>query len=229
MATGIVAHTAKHRGQPAWFVAVDLAQPRVRLLTNAFKMEGRDYASVNVANRARTSGAQAAINGDFFANKRGTHPLYRPSGYAKSNGVVWPLTDVPRFEPSILWTGQHVQVLPGRKPIPEWAQHVVSARPLVLADGKAMTEFDDPTKAGRSRRTGVGLSEDGRMLVFVASVSASATEIGQLLKSAGAYTGFTMDAGGSAQLYLKGHGYAQPSSDGPAGRRVANVLMVRFK
>jgi uncharacterized protein YigE (DUF2233 family) len=190
-------------------------------------MNGSNYASVRVADTARARAAQAAINGDFFSN---VVPRYKPSGYTQTSGVVWPGTDNPRFEPSVIWAGQHVMILPKRERVPKWASHVVSARPMTLQGGKVVTDFGgDASHAGRSRRTGVGLSKSGRVLFFVASPSATASEIGQLLKSVGAHDGFTMDGGGSAQLYLKGHGYAQPSSDGPAGRAVTNLLMVRYK
>ncbi len=91
-----------------------------------------------------------------------------------------------------------------------------------------VTSYREPEKAARSRRTGMGISKSGRVLYLVAAASATAAELGALLKRVGAFEAMTMDAGGSAQMYSSGH-VVQGSSDGPGGRRVTNVMMVRFK
>jgi exopolysaccharide biosynthesis protein len=103
----------------------------------------------------------------------------------------------------------------------------VSARPTVLKDGHVATSFPEPDKAGAHRRTGVGVSKSGRVLYLVASEGAmTAKDLGRLLKKVGADDGMAMDAGGSAQMWMKGRGYVQRSSDPGGTRRVANAILI---
>lgn len=80
-----------------------------------------------------------------------------------------------------------------------------------------------------------GTSEDGRTLYLVAVQGKSgvngltATELGQFLRSLGADDAMAMDSGGSAQLYVKGRGMVQKSTDPGGSRGVANVVMVQSR
>mgnify|MGYP001380935546 CR=1 FL=1 len=221
---GIATRDFTFKGLKVNAVAIDLADPRVRLQTNSQSERGR-----TVDGQAKAHHAEIAINGDFFSLS-----TFAPSGLAETNGQRWSGTS-SGFEPSIAFTGRHAELLPtGHHGEPGWADNVVSARPAMLVDGKVLANPPGGMNE-RTARTGVGLSKSGRVLYLVAVEGRSgvkgltATELGQLLKSLGADDGMAMDGGGSAQMYQRGRGLVKPSTD-PGGRRgVANVLMVQSR
>ena len=186
---------------------------------------GGRFAPRRLHDSARSNAAQYAINGDFFTRNP---PTFKPSGYAKSFGQEWPGTDTKHWEPAFAWSGHHVVFLPSGHTPPSWVDNVISARPRVLEAGAVVTHYAEPEKAARSRRTGAGISQDGRVFYLVAAASATAAEIGALLRRFGAADGITMDGGGSAQMISDG-AVVQASSDAGGVRAVTNVLMVRFK
>ena len=98
---------------------------------------------------------------------------------------------------------------------------------MLLNDGALITNYPEPDKAADSRRTGLGLSKDGRVLFLVAAEGGmSAKDLARLLRQQGAHDGFALDAGGSAQMYQRGRGLVQRSSDAGGRRAVANALMI---
>lgn len=78
-------------------------------------------------------------------------------------------------------------------------------------------------------RTGVGYSQDKKMLISCvvdgrgASAGVTTKQLAQLMQSAGAYTAFNMDGGGSSCMYVKEFGPMNVPSDGTE-RSVANGL-----
>ena len=78
-------------------------------------------------------------------------------------------------------------------------------------------------------RTGVGYSQDKKSVIFCVvdgrGVSAGVTtkQLAQLMQSAGAYTAFNMDGGGSSCMYVKEFGPMNTPSDGTE-RAVANGI-----
>lgn len=221
---GIATKDFTFKGLKVNAVAVDLADPRVRLQTNSQETRGRA-----VDTQAKAHRAEVAINGDFFS-----FGSFAPSGLAETKGQRWSGTSTG-FEPSIAFTGRHAELLDhGHHGEPGWADNVVSARPQMLKDGQVLTTPPGGMNE-RTARTGLGLSKSGRVLYLVAVEGRSgvkgltATELGQLLKKLGADDGMAMDGGGSAQMYQRGRGLVKPSTD-PGGRRgVANVLMVQSR
>jgi exopolysaccharide biosynthesis protein len=163
------------------------------------------------------------VNGDFFS-----YGSYKPSGLAMSDGKRWPGTQPGGWHGTLFMNGRHVQVARRGDHVPKWAEDAISGRPAVLAGGRVITDYSaEPDKARPSRRTGVGLSRDGRGMYIVAVESPiSAKDLGRLMKRYGAHDGMSFDSGGSAQLYVRGRGLVQQSSD-PGGRRaVANSLLI---
>ena len=216
---GIATRDLSVGGHRAHVVAIDLADPRVKLQTNSEASRGQTVESF-----ARSSKAEVAINGDFFSF--GTH---KPSGLAITNGKQWAGTQ-RGFEGNIAFNGQHAEVMKPNAKNPLWSENVVSGRPTVLTDGKLV--LSDPNKNERAARTGLGLSKNGRVLYLVAVEGRSgsgltATELGKFMRSLGADDGLALDAGGSAQLFVKGRGMVQRSTDPGGARAIANVLMVQ--
>jgi exopolysaccharide biosynthesis protein len=201
-------------------VAIDLADPRVRLQTNSEASRGQSVSSF-----AQGAKAEVAINGDFFS-----FGSFRPSGLAMTDGKKWDGTS-SGFEGHLAFNGHHAELVMPNHKSPEWATNAVSSRPTVLSNGKLV--LSDPAKNERSARTGMGLSKSGRVAYLVAVEGKSgvsgltATGLGKLLKSLGADDAQALDGGGSAQLYVKGRGMVQKSTDPGGARAVANVLMVQ--
>lgn len=80
-------------------------------------------------------------------------------------------------------------------------------------------------------RTAFGYSKDKQSLIFCVvdgrsvSVGVTTKELAQLMKSAGAYTAFNLDGGGSSGMYIKDFGIVNRASDG-SERSVGNSLFV---
>ncbi|MDP2344598.1 MAG: phosphodiester glycosidase family protein [Deltaproteobacteria bacterium] len=203
-------------GKRVHFVAVDLANPKVKVSTTSEGERGKSVDSF-----AKKHHAELGINGDFFS-----YGSYKPSGMNMKNGREWG-TAGATWESGLVWKGQHAQIQRSSSDPADWASNVVSARPMVLNDGRPVTHFPEPDKAAPNRRTGLGLSKDGRMLFLVAAEGGmSGNDLGRFLRQHGAHEGFALDSGGSAQLYQRGRGLVQRSSD-PGGRRVvANALLI---
>lgn len=220
---GVAMKELRVQGLRASVVAIDLADPRVSLQTNAEATRGRTVSSFASAHRA-----EIAINADFFS-----YGSYRPSGFAMTGGKAWAGTSDKNFEGFLAFTGRNAKVVKPYGKNPEWSHNAVSGRPSVLKDGQPI--LSDPAKNDRTARTGLGLSQDGRVLYLVAVEGKSgarglkATELGTLLKSLGAHDGLALDSGGSAQLFVKGRGMVQRSTDASGSRAVANVLMVQSR
>jgi peptidoglycan hydrolase-like protein with peptidoglycan-binding domain len=220
---GVATKELRVHGLRASVVAVDLADPRVSLETNRASARGRSVSSFAGAHRA-----EVAINADFFS-----WGSFKPSGFAMTAGKAWAGTSDKNFEGFLAFTGRNAEVVKPYGKNPAWSRNAVSGRPSVLKDGEAI--LSDPTKNDRSARTGLGLSKDGRVLYLVAVEGKSgvrglrATELGAVLKSLGAYDGLALDSGGSAQLFVKGRGMVQRSTDASGSRAVANVLMVQSR
>jgi peptidoglycan hydrolase-like protein with peptidoglycan-binding domain len=220
---GVATKELRVQGLRASVVAVDLADPRVSLETNRESARGRSVSFFAGAHRA-----EVAINADFFS-----WGSFKPSGFAMTAGKAWAGTTDRNFEGFLAFTGRNAEVVKPYGRNPAWSRNAVSGRPSVLKDGQAI--LSDPNKNDRSARTGLGLSKDGRVLYLVAVEGKSgvrglrATELGALLKSLGAHDGLALDSGGSAQLFVKGRGMVQRSTDPGGGRAVANVLMVQSR
>ena len=181
-----------------------------------------------IRDRAKGHRAEIAINGDFFS-----FGSYQPSGLTETNGKQWSGTQAG-YEPSIAFTGRHAEMLGAyHRGEPGWADNVVSARPMILRDGKVGAEPDNMTE--KTSRIGLGLSKSNRVLYLVAVEGRSgvkgltAAELGKLMKRVGADDAMTMDGGGSAQMYQRGRGMVHRSTDPAGARAVANVLMVQSR
>lgn len=204
-------------------VAIDLLAAGVKLEATSKAERGR-----TVSQFARARGAEIAVNGDFFS-----FGTFKPSGLAMSDGKVWPGTSHNGFEGYIGFNGQRAAVVDPGAGRPEWVKNAVSSRPVVLQNGKVVTHYPSHVHQAREPRTAIGVSRDGRMLILAtvdgrssASRGMTPAELGKLLKANGAWDALSMDAGGSATMYVRGKGVVNRPSDGNE-RRVANALLVQ--
>jgi hypothetical protein len=218
------------KGIHVHLVAIDLLDPKVRLQASPREKAGSGYRGRTVDDFAKRAGAEVAINGDFFS-----WGSYKPSGLDRANGKSWGNAD--GWEPSLAFSGAHAQFVPSHGARQGWMDNMVSARPLVLANGRTVTRYGAGMYPDRMARTGVGLSKSGRVLYLVAAEGNSggkglrAAEMGELLRRQGAWTAMAMDSGGSAEMYQKGRGMVLESSDKTVGhgsrRAVANALLIQ--
>ncbi len=94
--------------------------------------------------------------------------------------------------------------------------------------------FAEATPTGRSPRSAIGLTREGKLLLVVIdgrnphhSYGATLWEASEVLKELGAVDALNLDGGGSTTLVVNGRVVNVPSSG--AERRVANALVVRLK
>lgn len=87
---------------------------------------------------------------------------------------------------------------------------------------KQEARFTAPARDVAKRLDGLTRQVDA----FTADGRVTSTEK-KFMRSLGADDGFALDAGGSAQLFVKGRGMVQRSTDPGGARAVANVIMVQ--
>ncbi len=184
---------------------------------------------------ARSVGAQAAINGDFF-NFSG----YATSGLSIGEGEHWagsgdgPANTFAAFGKNrVEFSGSNESRGPDK-----WMNSVVSGIGVIVENGVAITK--NPTAPGhcseRHPRTAMGLSQDKRTLYMAvvdgrqAGVSRGMTciELGKMMHSVGAYSAVNFDGGGSSAMWIEGVGLANKPSDA-SERVVANHLAIFAK
>lgn len=107
---------------------------------------------------------------------------------------------------------------------------------MVGSDGRLPMLYEGKIETGTAvwnelhPRTAVGYSHDRQMVIFcvvdgrsTSSVGVTTLQLAQLMKSAGAYTAYNMDGGGSSAMYIKELGPVNNPSDG-SERSVGNSL-----
>lgn len=107
---------------------------------------------------------------------------------------------------------------------------------MVGSDGRLPMLYEGKIETGTAvwnelhPRTAVGYSHDKKLIIFcvvdgrsTSSVGVTTKQLAQLMKSAGAYTAYNMDGGGSSCLYIKEFGPVNNPSDG-SERSVGNSL-----
>lgn len=107
---------------------------------------------------------------------------------------------------------------------------------MVGSDGRLPMLYEGKIETGTAvwnelhPRTAVGYSHDKKLVIFcvvdgrsTSSVGVTTKQLAQLMKSAGAYTAYNMDGGGSSAMYIKELGPVNNPSDG-SERSVGNSL-----
>ena len=226
---GVATRDFTWHGHAVHVVAVDLGNPHVKLQTTSPGERGQ-----HVEDFVKSHHAEVGINADFF-----TFGSYKPSGVAVHAGKSWG-GKADGFEDGLVFRGRHAEIRPRMGHVPEWANNVVSARHLVVENGRAISEHDllrrNPVSSERDKvrevkpRTSVGLSKDSRVLYLFAGMNMNEHTMGKLMAEHGVHLGFDMDSGGSAELVRRRHGRTRVLQDGYGQgehRRVANAILVQ--
>jgi hypothetical protein len=132
-----------------------------------------------------------------------------PSGWHFSNGKVFgkPTNDKLLATMLIMEDGS-VVLKDNVRELPAKTRYAVSGNAMVLIDGNIVATDKDGIRHPRSV---VGLSQDSKTLYLVAidgrqpgvSRGANMVELGEVLKSIGAYTAINLDGGGSTAMIIK--------------------------
>lgn len=165
-----------------------------------------------------------AVVQSVHKNKGG---LAIPKGYAVLSGHGTAVTNM-----NSLSVNDEIQItlnmeMDGRK---------FNVNQMVGSDGRLPMLFEGKIETGTAvwnelhPRTAVGYSYDKKMIIFcvvdgrsTSSVGVTTKQLAQLMKSAGAYTAYNMDGGGSSGMYIRELGPVNNPSDG-SERSVGNSL-----
>lgn len=129
-----------------------------------------------------------------------------------------------------------------QKPSAGWAAVAepvaLAAGPLMILDGKELSQLDIEFNTNRHPRTAVGITGEGKMLVVVVDGRSSQSQgltipqLSQLMAALGCTSALNFDGGGSSTAWVKGEGVVNyPSDNGKfdheGERGVATVFTVK--
>jgi len=80
--------------------------------------------------------------------------------------------------------------------------------------------FHDPAIWGKASRTGLGLTESGKLVLFATNDKVTLSEFGKAMKSRGVRNGVSLDGGGSTCFYYNGSFLIPPH------RKLSNMFVV---
>jgi uncharacterized protein YigE (DUF2233 family) len=188
---------------------VDTARPGVRLIATPQPERWR-----TVSDFARAHEAAVAVNGGFWSMWQ------RPTGVTAGGGALWrgsePDPEFGHF--GIRDDGRAVVYGPGQGESPGAVRRLtdaVSGRPLLVTRGAPAREVLDafPHSNQRQPRTAVGVSRDGRTVIFVVadgrqshSRGLTLYQLARLLVELGADRAINLDGGGSSTMYIAEEG-----------------------
>lgn len=206
-----------------WIVRADLAAGDVGLRVTR-SMERGELAD---AWAATVPGARAVVQAGGFV-----FPAFEPVGLTVGEGEAWPDSTDDGSRSVLAFDERNVGIVVPREqivPFEDWMVHVLSGE-AVLRAGVPVACAD--LGCERTSRTGIGLSEDGRVLVIVVaegdregSVGVTLDELGMLLRDAGAHDAIASGEGATSALWADGE-VASPSSDGALRPAAAYLALV---
>jgi exopolysaccharide biosynthesis protein len=216
----------------AFIERIDLTAPGIGLTTTP-PSGTLETTSQTTSQFLQSTGAQVAINANFFSDVAATPSPEDLIGLAVSNGtVVAPQAfGSDDAAASLIITKTHTATISPAGATPIDLSHVFNAVSgnQIVTDGLD-TWATTPTGAphdpfGLDPRTGVGLSEDGRFLYLIAidgrqpgySVGVTTSDEAALMIDLGVFDGLNLDGGGSTALVQSGAGGSPDLIDSPSG------------
>lgn len=213
-------------------------EPRLRAFAAEVKLEApgvglRSTASAErkktVSDFARATGAQLAINADFFS-----YDDYSTEGLAAGEGAAWPGTRDDEKRAVFTFGEARVELMRAADVVtfdPGWMRGAISGKPELVRDGVELHAGAGDSRCWlRHPRTALGLSRDRKTLWLVvvdgrteASRGMTCSELGTLLHELGAWDAINLDGGGSSELFVEGLGVVNEPSD-RREREVGNHL-----
>ncbi len=216
----------------AFIERIDLTAPGVGFTTTP-PSGPLETTSQTTSQFLQSTGAQVAINANFFSDVAATPSPENLIGLAVSNGtVVAPQTfGSDDAAASLLITKANTATISPAGSTPIDLNHVFNAVSgnQIVTDGLD-TSATTPTGAphdpfGLDPRTGIGLSEDGRFLYLIAidgrqpgySVGVTTSDEAALMIDLGIFDGLNLDGGGSTALVQAGSDGSPVLIDSPSG------------
>jgi exopolysaccharide biosynthesis protein len=226
IAPGVEYRHVQRDSMDAHAVRADLREKSIAVVASAAREQG-----LTVSEFARSRGAIAAVNGDYFDS------AFAPVGLAMGAGEVWAKADERLRREDVIGVGKRrVEIFPRAAPLrrpKRWMSGAVSGWPMVVRDCAPISPLpgsDYFTRAPHPR-TAVGLSKDRRRLLLVVAdgrrddvPGLTLPELAGLMTELGACTAVNLDGGGSSALWVGGRIVNRPS-DG-FERPVANHIAV---
>lgn len=179
--------------------------------------------SADMVDMAKENNAIVALSGDYY----GFHDegvvirngaLYRESVGLDDLCVLYYDGTMKTYSPSEFSIEQAVS---------GGAWQAWSFGPMLLKDGKAMTEFNSTVKP-KNPRSAIGYYEPGHYCFVVVdgrqegySVGMTMAELSQLFEELGCKEAYNLDGGGSAAMVYQGELVNQPSG---GGRKISDML-----
>jgi uncharacterized protein YigE (DUF2233 family) len=203
----------------ATIIAIDRSVKGTRLDTTPVGKKG----TFSLPSQARSQRAEIALNGDLFNFGSG-----KPSGLHRRHDRNRRGTRQESGMGMFAFGQGKVGILNGGNRLPGWADNVVSGRPVIVRNGRAVTRYvpaDRGRLTGRSGRSAVGLSKSGRILYLAAGTSMTAASMARLLARHDVDDALALDGSGSAQMYVKGKGMVKPGDR----RRIGNAILVHTR
>ena len=217
-ASSIAYQRVSFRRLVAHVVTVNLADPEVKVsVALAAGGAGRSERFRSMMNRTRPA---AAVTGTFFDTRS-----LQPTGDIALFGTVVHSGCIGSA--LCLDSGNKAQIVPqkrGRKT--DWTGYetVLCAGPTLVANGKVGIElkhegFRRSLMTG-SRRTAVGITKAGKLILVCVNRKASLYDVAKLMIKLRAKSAVSLDGGSSTALYYQGGYFASP------GRTLTNCLVV---
>lgn len=189
---------------------------------------------------AVSKNALVAFNGSYFnTTTGGSTVFFKYDGqvvnntvagfntYRENGAVVLDNTGAPRIvgKPSTGWTALTEPV-------------ALAGGPLLMLDGKELTQLEVAFNTARHPRTAVGITAENKMIVVVIDGRSSQSQgmtipqLSQLMAALGCTQALNLDGGGSSTVWVKGEGIVNfPSDNGKfdheGERGVATVFTVK--
>lgn len=216
----------------AFIERIDLTAPGIGFTTTPHSGP-LETTSQSTSAFLQSTGAQVAINANFFSDVAATPSPEDLIGLAVSDGmVVAPQTFGSNdAAASLLITKTNTATISPAGSTPIDLSNVFNAVSgnQIVTDG-VDTSATTPTGAphdpfGLDPRTGVGLSKDGRFLYLIAidgrqpgySVGVTTSDEAALMIDLGVFDGLNLDGGGSTALVQSGAGGSPVLIDSPSG------------
>ena len=188
-----------------------------------------------VSETATANNAILAVNGDYYG--------FRDSGIVIRNGVVF--RDSGAREGLAMYRDGTVKVYDETQTtaaqlVADGVWNTLSFGPAIVESGAAVSGIDqvevdtnvgNHSIQGEQPRTAIGVAADGHILLVVVdgrdpgySRGATLPELADIMISLGATTAYTLDGGGSSELWFNGVVVNQPSNGGE--RATSDILYI---
>jgi len=179
---------------------------------------------------ARSVGAVVAMNGAFFS-----YTDYGAIGWSIGDGQTWPNAyDTPHYTAIALASHGRTKIFDPSDALPplgeSWWREMVPGDPLLIDDGRIVSEACYSHMCAANPRSAVGLSADGHTVLMVAvdgrspgAAGMTRAQLASLMLDLGAWRALNLDGGGSTTLWVDGLGVVNRPSGG-SERVVASHL-----